>query len=86
MGTTKGPYQAEYPIGSQVIIKNTSDLETFLREWKYHNPITKEQLRFANSSAVVEEVGYYFVGDELYKLQGIPGVWHECCLTLAKQQ
>ena len=86
MGKAKGPYKAEYPVGSKVAIKNKNELETFKREWKYHNPIRQEQLCFANTIATVEEIGFYFGGDELYKLEGIPGVWHECCLELAGQQ
>jgi hypothetical protein len=26
-------------------------------------------------------VGFYHGGDVLYVLEGIPGVWHESCLT-----
>jgi hypothetical protein len=38
------------------------------------------QLEYAGRIAEVESVGFYHGGDELYKLQGLPGIWHEVCL------
>lgn len=32
---------------------------------------------------MVEKVGFYHGGDPLYKLDGVPGVWHEECLEAA---
>jgi hypothetical protein len=43
--------------------------------------ILAEQLVFAGSSATIASVGFYHCGDVLYVLEGIPGVWHESCLT-----
>ena len=40
-------------------------------------------LDFADELAVVDKVGFYHSGDVLYELRGIPGVWHEACLTEA---
>jgi hypothetical protein len=37
-------------------------------------------LDYADRVARVESVGFYHGGDELYKLQGITGIWHEQCL------
>lgn len=34
-------------------------------------------------SRLVEEVGFYHGGDELYKLSQVPGVWHQQCLKEA---
>ena len=34
---------------------------------------------------VVSSVGFYHGGDELYVIEGIPGVWHEVCLSLAEK-
>jgi hypothetical protein len=55
-------------------------LEEFVRSWTYHNKLQPEQLDYADRVALVESVAFYHGGDELYKLQGIPGVWHEHCL------
>ena len=80
MGKAKGPYKAEYPAGSSVMIASPDELEKFFKEYKHHNPLTAEQLKFAGIKAVVKEVGFYHGGDELYVLEGISGVWHEQCL------
>ncbi len=74
MGNTKGPYNAEYPVGTKVRIQDRSNLEKFIQEWKYHDPLSRDQLAFADKVAVVESVGYYHGGDELYKLEGINGL------------
>jgi hypothetical protein len=47
-------------------------------------PFCPEQLNYANQIAEVESVGIYFGGDELYKLKGVPGIWHEQCLKALK--
>jgi hypothetical protein len=40
-----------------------------------------EQLNYHGQIAVIEPGGgTYHGGDELYKLKGIPGLWHEQCL------
>jgi hypothetical protein len=39
-------------------------------------------LTHAGAIAEVEKLGYYHGGDELYWLKGVPGVWHEQCLSL----
>jgi hypothetical protein len=84
MGKTKGLYQAEFPKGSSVKIANRSSLEDFLRTWTLHNKLEPEQLNFADQIAEVESVGFYHGGDELYRLKGVPGIWHEQCLELAR--
>lgn len=81
MGRTKGPYNPEFLNGDRVRIIDREALEKFYREWKYHNKLTPEQLDYAGKIAVVEPGGgTYHGGDELYKLKGIPGIWHEQCL------
>jgi hypothetical protein len=80
MGKTKGPMKAEFPVGTTVRIAARTDLERFHREWHYHNPLQIEQLDFAGRTAIVQNIGLYHGGDELYRLEGIPGIWHECCL------
>ena len=81
MGKTKGPMQAEFPIGTMVRIVGRSDLERFQQDWHLHHPLQTEQLDFAGRTATVRDLGYYHGGDELYWLEGIPGTWHECCLS-----
>jgi hypothetical protein len=80
MGKTRGPYEAEYPEGAQVRIASRPTLKEFMRSWVHHNKLRPEQLDYADQIARVESVGFYHGGDELYKLQGIPGIWHEQCL------
>jgi hypothetical protein len=74
------PYQEEHAKGSRVRIASRPVLEQFLRDWKYHNKLQAQQLNYADHLAEVESVGFYHGGDELYKLKGIPGVWHPQCL------
>jgi hypothetical protein len=80
MGKTKGPYNCEFPVGTRVRIANREDLEKFQRDWKYHHKIAPEQLHFGGQVAVVGRASVYHGGDELYELNGIPGIWHEQCL------
>jgi hypothetical protein len=83
MGKSKGIYRAEFPQGSTVRISSRWSLETFLKTWKLHNKLEPEQLAYAGRIAEVESVGFYHGGDELYRLKGIPGIWHEQCLEPA---
>ncbi|MBF6570932.1 MAG: hypothetical protein IVW54_18870 [Candidatus Binataceae bacterium] len=83
MGRTKGPYKEEFPMGSNVKIVSRSVLENFLKTWKLHNKLEPNQLNYADQIAEVESVGFYHGGDELYKLKGVPGIWHEQCLEAA---
>ena len=75
------PYSAAFDVGTTVEIADLARLELFLRTWKYHNPLQKEQLAYASQTAKVSKVGYYHGGDPLYVLEGVPGVWHEECLA-----
>lgn len=77
MGRTRGPYNAEYQTGTSVRIETRQALEAFVREWKWHHPLQPNQLSFADAVARVKEVSFYHGGDELYQLEGIPGLWHE---------
>jgi hypothetical protein len=83
MGKLRGLYNAEFPAGSVVKIKSRSFLQEFLRTWKFHNKLQLDQLNYSDQSAAVESVGFYHGGDELYRLKGIPGIWHEQCLQPA---
>jgi hypothetical protein len=81
MGRVAGPYEAEFPIGTIVRVADREGLERFQREWRFHHPLGDEQLEFGGCVALVLDVGYYHGGDELYRLEGIPGTWHEVCLA-----
>ena len=70
-------YQARYSVGSAVRIASRDALEQFHKNWRYHHPLSPEQLDYADQSATVREVTYYHGGDVLYQLEGVPGTWHE---------
>jgi hypothetical protein len=74
-------YQALFDVGSAVRIQSSDELEEFRSSWKFHHPLTDEQLANADRSATVETVGFYHGGDVLYTLKDIPGIWHERCLA-----
>jgi hypothetical protein len=76
MGKLNGSYNADFPIGTTVRIAQRSVLEDFLKNWKLHNPIMPEQLDFAEYVGEIDWLGYYHGGDELYRLRGVPGIWH----------
>jgi hypothetical protein len=83
MGKMKGPYKEEFPKGSVVKIASRPSLESFLKTWKLHNRLEPYQLNYAGQVAEVESVSFYHGGDELYRLKGIPGIWHEQCIEVA---
>jgi hypothetical protein len=80
VGKTKGLNVAEFEVGSQVRIADRGFLESFLEAGQYHNELEPEQLDYADRVAKVKEVTFFHGGDEIYSLDGIPGVWHEECL------
>jgi hypothetical protein len=84
MGKTKGLYQEEFPAGTLVQIVDRETLENFRKIWGYHNPLQLEQIEYGGRTAEVESVGFYHGGDELYRLRGISGIWHEACLLPAQ--
>jgi len=55
--------------------------QSFLEAGQYHNELEEEQLAYAGRAAKVKDVSFFHAGDEIYTLEGIPGVWHEECLT-----
>jgi hypothetical protein len=80
MGRIKGPYKAEFPVGSLVRIAGRDALEHFMRTWKFHNKLQPEQLDYGGKAGKIRSVGFYHGGDELYQIEGVPGIWHEQCL------
>ncbi|MGH9683276.1 MAG: hypothetical protein ACRD4S_06680 [Candidatus Acidiferrales bacterium] len=83
MGRTKGLNKAEFEIGSKVRIADRAFLDDFLEAGQYHNELEPEQLEFAGRVAKVKTVEFFHGGDEIYTLEGVPGVWHEECLSTA---
>ena len=76
-----GAYREKFPVGSTVHIASRVTLEQFRESWRLHHPLMLEQLDYADHEAVVQEIGFYHGGDALYRLAGIPGIWHEANLT-----
>ncbi len=83
MGKTKGLNNAEFEVGSEVRIADRAFLESFLEAGQYHNELEPEQLEYAGRIAKVKNLTFFTGGDEIYSLEGIPGVWHEECLSAA---
>ena len=54
---------------------------SFLEAGQYHNELEPEQLEYAGRVAKVKAVEFFHGGDEIYTLEGVPGVWHEECLS-----
>jgi hypothetical protein len=75
------PYKSALAVGRRVRVQSRPMLERFKADWKYHHPLSDEQLGFADVDTDVVDVSYYHGGDPLYQLRGIPGLWHEPCLT-----
>jgi hypothetical protein len=74
-------YESLFEVGAPVRIQPLDALQAFRDSWKFHHPLSDEQLAFAGQRATVATVGFYHGGDVLYTLNGIPGIWHEQCLT-----
>jgi hypothetical protein len=59
-------------------------LEAFARDWQHPHKLRSEQMDYAGTTATVREVSFYHGGDQLYVLEGVPGIWNEPCLEAAK--
>jgi len=79
------PYKEAVPRGTVVQVVDLPALQAFQDEWKLHHPLAEKQLSFAGRAATVADVSFYFGGDVLYQLRGLPGTWHESCLRPAAQ-
>ncbi len=85
MGKRNGPYLADFAVSTKVCVADRATLERFKNEWKSHHPLAPEQLEFAGKVAIVQAIGYYHGADEVYTLEGLPGLWHEQCLCCAPE-
>ena len=74
------PYHEQFPVGTRVRVKSRQFLEDFRRDWKYHHPISPEQIEAAGVTDTVKGAAFYHGGDVLYTLATTPGTWHEECL------
>ena len=75
------PNRESFAKGTAVRIGAMKLLEDFRRpKWRFHHPLSEEQIEFAGRSAVVKAVSFYHGGDVLYELVDVPGIWHEACL------
>ena len=73
---------ARFDVGTMVRIASRPTLEAFARPtWRFHHPLSHDQLEYGERSASVLTTSMYHGGDVLYTLEGIPGIWHEQCLT-----
>jgi hypothetical protein len=76
-------YKATFPAGSRVRIISRPALDEFARTWKYHHKLLPEQMGYGGTVTTVKEVSFYHGGDQLYVLEGVPGIWNEPCLEPA---
>ena len=76
-------YKERYAVGRSVCVVSKPQLQDFVRSWHLHHPLEQIQLQYAGVKAKVASVGFYHGGDVLYQLEGVPGTWHEICLTSA---
>ena len=87
MGKLRGPYKADFPVGTTVRIAGRDTLARFQRPvYAYHHPVEAGQLQYAGRISTVIDASFYHGGDELYQLEGIPGYWHEECLEQFREQ
>jgi hypothetical protein len=77
------PYKEKYPVGTSIRIASMERLLEFKRTWKYHHPISDEQIKAAGKVDKVKGVSFYHGGDALYRLEGAGGTWHEQVLDPA---
>jgi hypothetical protein len=79
-------YNPDFPTGSVVRIKDRGNLESFKKDWAYHHPLKSKQLPYAGTIGRVAETSAYHGGDILYKIEKMPGLWHEQCLEAAVKE
>ena len=70
-------YEERYRWATMVRIVPRDRLEEFARTWRFHHPLTPEQLGYGGRVAAVKSVSFYHGGDVLYELGNVPGFWHE---------
>ncbi len=63
-----------------MLIADIDTLREFQKSWKWHHPLSDEQLGYAGKRGLIKMVSYYHGGTPLYEFASIPGFWHEPCL------
>jgi hypothetical protein len=76
------PYQAAFPYGTSVQIKERMELERILETSNPTGILTPHQLCDAGMRGMVDSVSYDPTGNPLYTLERIGGTWTEECLVL----
>jgi hypothetical protein len=74
------PREPRYPAGSRVRVADLKELARYQANPKFPHPLEPEQLEHAGEITTVREITYYHDGDPLYRLDKVPGMWHEACL------
>jgi hypothetical protein len=77
--TSDGPFYglAKFPEGTSVHISDRAVLAEFFQTWKLHHKLECEQLPYAGQTARIREIFTYHGGDILYRLENVPGIWHQ---------
>jgi len=81
-------YHSAFDGGENARIADLDTLREFQKTWKWHHPLSDEQLAYAGKDDWIKTVSYYHGGTPLYEFGSIPGFWHESCLrdqTLSKE-
>lgn len=78
MGEIVPPYKEQFPVSSRVRVKPRSFLAQFQREWKYHHPLSDEQLDSAGVTDTVKGAAFYHGGDVVYTLSETPVYGMKC--------
>ena len=73
----------KFPQGTRVKVVDRKRLIDFSATWNKHHPLQSEQLEYADRVAIVKSIGWYFGGDPVYSLEGLPGSWLDPCLESA---
>jgi hypothetical protein len=66
-----------------VRIADAERLREFRRTWTLHHKLAEEQIKHGRRVTQVAEAAMYHGGDVIYKLEGVPGIWHERLLEPA---
>jgi len=74
------PLKEKFPVGTHIRINGKVYLEKFKTEWKYHHPLSVDQIQAADRIDRIRKVGFYHGGDVLCDLEHTPGTWNEECL------
>ena len=67
-------------------MKSRSFLEQFPREWKYHHPVSDQQVNSAGILDTVKGAAFYHGAAVLYTLSNTPGTWDEECLEWIQEE